>query len=399
MNLVSFEPDPIGKPKWYALGFNPKIEGSPTDPEAEAPAASGYHSPHLLLVIDEAMTTPAAIFNAFEGSLLDEGSRLLCSFNPTNVTGEIIRYEQDKRTHQIHIAAKHLHESEEYKANPERYIELASPEACQALLDSYGPDSPIYMSRVLGEYPNQDSDAAIKIDSLRAMRERELDIGTVDKVLYSWDVAGDGSDSNQVGLLLIGEKGYYYEEIENWIKGTHTESMKRVYGLMKDHIEEAEESYKDDLKKDPEAIFPEFYLVVDAVGEGSHVPSFMSEWLPVVTTIAFKGGSKPRKIRERRQTELMNKNSEAWYRSHLLIENKINTWLPISAKISDQCFHELSTRLSEWKAKAAEPLVWAIEPKEKYKERNRNKSPDKADTFIMAIYGIRHTIGIKLEII
>jgi len=402
MNLVSFEPDPVGRPKWYALGFNPKIEGSPTDPEAEAPAASGYHSPHLLLVVDEAMTTPAAIFNAFEGSLLDEGSRLLCSFNPTNTTGEIIRYEQDRRTYPIHIAARHLHESVEYKNNPERYIELADPKACDELRESYGQDSPIYMSRVLGEYPLQDTDAAINLNALQEMRSREVDVGRIQKVLYSWDVAGDGSDSNQVGLLLVGDKGYYYEELENWKKGTHLQSMTRVYEIIKEHIEETDEEFNDEVKgkpNDESLVLPEFYLIVDAVGEGSHVPSFMEKWLPALNTISFKGGMKAKKISERRQTELMNKNSEAWYRSHLLIENKISSWLPISAQISDQCFHELSTRLSEWKVKASEPLVYAIEPKDKYKERNRNRSPDRADTFIMAIYGIRHTVGIRFEVI
>ena len=258
------------------------------------------------------------------------------------------------------------------------------------------------MSRVLGEYPLQDSDAAIKIDDLRAMREREIDLGQIEKILYSWDVAGDGVDSNQLGILLVGKKGYYYEELENWSKGTHPESMKRVYNIIKEHMEEADEEFQDELKRKPQSedlLLPEFYLIADAVGEGSHVPSFMSEWLPGLNVISFKGGMKARKIRERKQTELANKNSEAWYRAHLLVENKISSWLPIGAKISDQCFHELSTRLSEWKMKASEPLVYFIEPKDKFKERNRNKSPDRADTFIMAVYGIRHTIGIKLEII
>ena len=59
-------------------------------------AFQGHHGQHVLFIIDEAITTPPAIFRAIEGSLLDGGSRLLCTYNPTTTIGsEVYQMEQD----------------------------------------------------------------------------------------------------------------------------------------------------------------------------------------------------------------------------------------------------------------------------------------------------------------
>jgi hypothetical protein len=94
--------------------------------------------------------------------------------------------------------------------------------------------------------------------------------------------------------------------------------------------------------------------------------------------------------------QLSNTISEAWYRSHLLIEEKIDGWKKLVWDVDDRSMHELTTRKRTWGLRNKEPLVWSIEPKDEYKARNRRSSPDRADAFVMAIYGWSHTFQMKM---
>lgn len=381
INQTNFQPQPVLHPDWFAIGYNPKIEGSLLDPESEATAFQGHHSKHTLFLIDEAMTTHPSIFRAIEGSLLDQGSRLIAIFNPTNTTGGVVDYETDSRTNSIVISSQDLFDSKEYKEHPEHYAELASPESCQKLIDTFGRNSAIVKARIFAEYPDQDEQAAIDYEAITRAQSRESEFSAITKVIYSWDVAGEGSDANVLGRMTVGmlkkngsepTVGMHYQQISEWKRLEHTASMKKVYEIIKDAMD-----------ADPA---PDHYLVVDSVGEGSHVPSFMNEWLSHLNVVAFKGGAKAKKVQERREMEIFNAVSEAWYLSHLLLEEKIIGWPKISMNVDKQTEHELSSRKHELKIKAAEPQVWAIEKKDAWKIRNRNKSPDKADAFVMAVY-------------
>ena len=54
--------------------------------------------------------------------------------------------------------------------------------------------------------------------------------------------------------------------------------------------------------------------------------------------------------------------------------------------------HELKDRKYFYQKKGKEPLVYYIEPKDEYKKRNRNRSPDHADAFLMALFGYFYEI-------
>ncbi|HDY68794.1 hypothetical protein LCGC14_0823360 [marine sediment metagenome] len=409
INLTDFTPDPINHPDWFAIGHNPKIEGSLLDPESEAIAFQGQHSKHTLFIIDEAMTTHPAIFRAIEGSLLDEGARFLAVFNPTNKTGEVVGYENDPRANSIIIRAKDLFDSPEYKAHPEHYIELANKENCDKLEKAFGRNSPIVKARIYAEYPDQDEFSAINYGAVRDATERTTDFKSIFKVIYSWDVAGDnGADMNQIGRLTAGIVKDNEDELEDdldkvkepivglhyeikpeweWKKIKHKLSMEKVYMMIKEHMAKVQ-----DLDID-------FYLVVDAIGEGSHVPSFMEEWLPKLNVVSFKAGEKAQKIEERIEQEISNKISESWYLSQLLIQEDIKTWPQISMDIDKQTEHELTSRKYLLKPKLTIPQVWTIEEKKEWKKRNRGKSPDKADAYVMAIHCHFRSVMLKMYVV
>ena len=186
INFTDFQPDPRGNPDWFAVGYNPRIEGD------EATAFQGHHSENILFLVDEAITTHPAIWKAIEGSLLSKGARLLAIYNPTTREGEVFKMEQDKRGHLITISNYDLFESKEYQADPDYFSELADPEAVEDLIKTYGEDSPIVKARINGEWADESDESAVSYNStVQATKFKHKDEPEYEKVIYSWDVAGE----------------------------------------------------------------------------------------------------------------------------------------------------------------------------------------------------------------
>ena len=424
MNLTDFSPDIWNHPKWQAMGYNPKIEGGLNNPESEAVSFQGHHNEHILFWIDEAITTHPAIFRAIEGSLLAKGARLGCTFNPTSTQGEVVRYEKDERAHLIKISAYDLFNSPQYIAHPEDYRELTNPKKVKAFVKIYGKGSPIVLSRIDGEYPKQQINAAIDVNSFNMCIAKydvykggsaEIPFESIERKIYCWDVAGDGTDSNVLGDLTVGQykfednienkKLLAYTELEAWQNAEHDESLLKVFDLIKDDYLFHCFMAKQAVLRDEPYNMPKFMLVVDAIGEGSHVPSMIKNmvkamggrrWLSV---IAFKAANKAKKVPERREVDILNAISEAWFRSHLLIEHKVDKYPPIVINMPLKGQAEITNRLYHHAMKNKQPLVWFIEPKDDYKLRSGGGSPDKADTLVMGIYGYFKGSGIGMAMI
>jgi len=91
-------------------------------------------------------------------------------------------------------------------------------------------------------------------------------------------------------------------------------------------------------------------------------------------------------IKERRELVLLNANSEAWMRTKLILSGKVHGWKEIALQITDQTSNQLTQRKCDYKLRHNEPDAWFIEPKEVWKKRSQNKSPDEADALVMGVY-------------
>ena len=381
MGVTDFLPDPSNHPEWFSIGYNPKIESD------EATSFQGHHAKNILFLVDEAITTHPAIWRAIEGSLLSTGSRLLAIYNPTTTAGEVYQMERDKRGHLITISAFDLFKDPEWKKDPDYFSQLVSPDAVESLIESYGEESPLVQARIYGEWADEDDTTAISYAGVHKVTERaktkKIKQKNIEKYVFSWDVAGEGKDDNVIGLMSCGSKNLRYELLKVW-NAPHDQSLGIVNEIIGEYMQNfGVEKY-------------DFHLVVDTIGEGSHVPSILSQWMPELTIHSFKAGASSKLVTERREMTLMNAISEAWYRSHLLIEEKIEGWPKLIAKFDPRTINELTTRAKYWGMRNKEPLVWSIEPKEEYKSRNRNVSPDRADAFVMAVYGYFHSHGMRM---
>ncbi len=422
MNQTDFQPNP-DYPEWFALGLNPRIEGE------EAVSFQGHHGQHVLFMVDEAITTPRAIFKAIEGSLLDYGSRAVYVYNPTTTLGsEVYQMEQDlhlydnkegpdykKYMNLIVMNCEDLFASPEWLAHPEDFRELVSPDARDRLIQKYGRNHPVVKARLFAEWPDQDEEAAINNEGLqfcfKRYKEDLEEIGIVKRICYGWDVAGEGSDTNVLYRILVGDNRKNYldddqeitdqeilkiEKVRQW-NSTHPKSMRAVYEQVTDDYHETlryNQDFADEFKLQFN-IELTACLVVDAIGEGSHVPSTMEEMdegAELLEIFAFKAGEKSEGIDEREEVVLMNKISECWYRANLLLGETIPEWPICMIEHNKDLEHELKDRKYFYQKKGKEPLVYFIEPKDDYKKRNRNRSPDHADAFLMALFGYYYEI-------
>ncbi len=412
-DTVQFYPDREEYPEWFGIGYNPKVEGN------EATAFQGQHSQtgHVLFVFEEANTIDPAIFTAAEGSLDAPNARLLAIFNPNVARGVVHGWERDgtvskKKGNLIVISRFDM-----YKDPRHRELKalggLPSEERTQAMITKYGKNSTIVRVKVFGEYPLADSDAAIPMDKVEQSIDRfneGFDIGRVLQISVAWDVAGeeDGGDDNTLGALFVGEKGMLFKFLCRPWNAPHKKSVAKVNreldklkakyweggrrnaeGVLagtitkSNHQSNGEQSADGDTRKYSP---PPIKLIVDAIGEGSHVPSYMADDQPDIPTTGFKAGMKSEGIKEFPQEVLNNLISDAWYHARVLFLGE--THKPLAADLDEQTTHELTSRKQEYVNKRGEPLVWAIESKDDWKSRNGGNSPDSADCFVMACWGV-----------
>jgi hypothetical protein len=134
----------LGK-QWFALGL------STDKPER----FQGFHAENILLIVDEASGVDQRIFEAAEGFLTSPGAKLLLIGNPTQLSGEFYNAFRSPLYHKIHISA---FDSPNLKAGKIVRPYLVTPEWVEEKRIKWGEDSPMWYSRVLGEFPEQGDD-------------------------------------------------------------------------------------------------------------------------------------------------------------------------------------------------------------------------------------------------
>lgn len=409
IHITQFFPDRDNYPDWFAVGLNPDVHGD------EAPAFGGHHTPtgRVLFIFEEAIGIPAAVFKAADGSLRSDNARLLAIFNPLYPEGAVYDLERDgtctmEKGNLIEISAFDLFNDPDYEKTLSKIKGLATPAGVKEKIDKLGENDPWVQSRIFAQYPEQHERAIVSvkgIEQAKSQQEAEQRIGRIRRVVYSWDVAGEGTDENVLDEFLVGhteevldddgevvwdeEKGLGHRVVDAW----HDEpqaSMERVQEILdaaKKKFWTKPKDAPDDWEK------PSIELVVDALGEGSHVPSIMRNWnrgedgLCDITITGFKSSGKASPI-PGVEEEFLNRISEAWYITKLIVNE--GRWWPLVADLDSQTRHELTTRKSDHKRKGGEMNKWFVEPKEEYKARNRGRSPDRADAFVMGLWQLRH---------
>lgn len=131
----------------------------------------GFHSPNMMMVVDEAEGVSDEIYEAIEAVMTASEPLLLLIGNPTTVTGAFRRafYEERQLYHNITISAL---DSPNVKAGKTVVPELTCAKWVEEHQETWDEDNPIYHALVMGEFPDQAEDTLISLSDVETAAQR-----------------------------------------------------------------------------------------------------------------------------------------------------------------------------------------------------------------------------------
>ena len=188
--------------QWFALGLS-------TD---EPSRFQGYHAEDILLVVDEAAGVKEEIFDASEGIVSSQNARVLYIGNPTNTEGSFYKSFKIESFKKIHISAFDTPNFttfgitiEDIRANtwkdkitkelPAPY--LITPEWVYDKYLRWGEGTPMWDSRVIGNFPQQGENTLIPLYKIELARLASLQTQETDPEVIGADFARFGADKTE----------------------------------------------------------------------------------------------------------------------------------------------------------------------------------------------------------
>ena len=177
----------------------------------------GFHSPNMLIVVDEAEGVSDGIYEAIEAVMTSAEPRLLLIGNPTTASGVFRRafYQERNIYHCITISAL---DSPNVQSGRVVIPGLTTARWVEERRQIWGADNPLYRARVLGEFPDQAEDTLIRLSDVEAavlrqdQDERVSGLGLEGEVAVAVDVARFGSDHS----VILRRRGQRVEEIRTF---------------------------------------------------------------------------------------------------------------------------------------------------------------------------------------
>lgn len=183
--------------QWY-IGESLVGEGrKPADHDSDG--FQGTHRRYVLVLIDEACGVPEILFTGAESITTNEHCRIIAIGNPDNPTGpfaEAAKPGSGWNVIQISIFDTPNFTGEEI---PEDLHDLMPSIQWQLdRLKKWGKDSPLYLSKVLGQFPDSAENSLIPLSWITAAQNRELEPARHAMSKLGVDVARFGSDRSVI---------------------------------------------------------------------------------------------------------------------------------------------------------------------------------------------------------
>lgn len=238
MNLTEWQMTPEGD--WFAIGFSPQNELTGGEGQGTASSFQGFHAPHVLIVFDEATGVKDNIWTMAEGMLTSANTKFIAIANPTSRASQFFRCFSDRTWAKMKLSC---FDSPNLKANSiqsltdiEREVSLVkSLDDAQALkhLSSYkierpylittrwviekaidwGIQHPLFVSKVLGQFPEDSPDTLITLGSIENAQLRLAYPAEADRKCIGVDIARFGSDSTVLtaihGKKFLGKRAFH----------------------------------------------------------------------------------------------------------------------------------------------------------------------------------------------
>jgi hypothetical protein len=336
-------------------------------------ALAGFHGDPCLFLIDEAFGVPDEVFEVARGAMSDVHSYAIMTGNPTRLDGYAFNAFHNKRSiwHCMHVNCEDelVDNIKQYPfVHPNGDVEIieaggrVSPDFAPGFEDEYGRDSPVYAARVMGTFPDSETDQIIRHEWVDKCWDREV-MPPVDRHrIMGVDVAYQGDDDS----ALVVRHGPNIETIEHWHGYDPVETAARVLG-----------AYRD-LKKGKKQVR---YICIDATGIGAGVYASLRKALKddrdvsvlpvyVAEKAPEDGGSKCRRLRD-----------WLWWQSRLFFKDRKPRFLE-----DNMVFRRLAKELCSPKFKYGSTTnKIEVETKDELRKR-KVKSPDFADALNLTFF-------------
>jgi len=166
---------------WYAIGF------STDDPQN----VQGFHSEAVLVIIDEASGVDQEIVESLEGAVSGKDCCLVMFGNPVNSKGAFFDAFKNPLYRKITLSCL---DHPNVKEDKEIFKGMVTREWVEERKKRWGEDSPLYVSRVLGEFPKGTSNALIEMSDLEKAQQTPKPPLKDDTVVAGLDIGDKDGD-------------------------------------------------------------------------------------------------------------------------------------------------------------------------------------------------------------
>lgn len=188
----------LNQTEWWILP--PKSEreelvGIGRKPSDYAPDSfQGIHERYVLVVLDEASGIPSSLWEAADGLLSNDDCRLLSIGNPLDPTSEFANEcKPGSGANVIRISAFDTPNFTGETITDRMKHRLVGRVWVEEKKRKWGEDNPLYISKVLGLFPQLSTDGLIPISWIQAAQERTLEPGIENEL--GVDVGGGSNKS------------------------------------------------------------------------------------------------------------------------------------------------------------------------------------------------------------
>jgi|GEM_PF-592448 len=377
---------------WFAMGFSPKREAG----EGEAQQSSsfqGFHSNYILIIFDEATGIHPDVWKMAEG-LLTSGKivKFVCIANPTRRDCDFFKCFKMPDWHKIYLSCfdspnlkangitdkkklieevtylKTLEDIERLKRIKSYAMPVTHLLSCQWVMQSalrWGINHPLFLSKVLGEFPKESDNTIIQLGDVENAIQRKYKVKQKDKRSIGIDVARFGEDSTVfteiVGNKVTRKRVLYHRDIAE-VTGEAINFIREIYYIRKTKV------------------------FVDATGVGSGVVDMLLErkregvLSDKVDIIEVHNAAK---CEDTDNLQFLNLRAKMFYQLGELVKTSID--------LLDEDVYLEELISIQYKYNSAGKML--IESKDDYKKRTGNGSPDHADSLALASLGLTGTVA------
>lgn len=317
------------------------------DAEQAAAAFQGIHARYVLVILDEAAGIPPWLWEAVDSLVTNEAARVLAIGNPTDPSSDFAKVCQPgSGWNVITVSAFDTPAFTGERVSRSLLEVLVSPRWVEERKKRWGEGTPLYVSKVLGEFPDVAEDTLISPAMVTAAQERDRsEVAGTDHGTYGVDVARQGNDETVAYLNRAG-----HIRVAHRRQGSDTmRTAGEVARLLKSR--------------------DQTQAVIDVIGIGAGVYDRLRE--QGLNVRSFQGSEKPQ-----RPDRFANKRAESYWRlREELLEGRIDL---------DPADEELAAQLLSIRWRPNSRGLILIESKEEMRKRGL-PSPDRADAVAMSI--------------